>query len=474
MNKDLVIIILGRVLQTVIMLASIRLLTTYLSPKEVGNYYSILSILTFFNLVLLNPPGMYFSRNLLKWKISGDLFNVLSVFIIWMLFVSILSVPISIYFYNVLEYNQRFDLNLFLIYMFFAIFISTIHRNVLYGTNTLGFRKEFVYYLLITLITGLLFSIYIVLYHNDSALGWLIGIVISEFLILPIIFNFFLQKNRLDFRKIRTFFSKKRIKILLSFTIPIGVTTFLMWGQIAAYRFIIDYKYSVEVLAYIAVGISVSSAVFTSIESISMQYFNPIFLKKILNATKKERTIAWNNIAKQVVPIYILTVFFTISMAEVLINILVDNKFHDSYIYTMIGVGIDFFRVMSNLLNNVAQSEYKTKSTVKPYLVGFIVSLGLLSSMDFNTNYSMIPIVLVTAYFLVYVYMYTIMKKILDIKYDIEIVKIIFLSLPFSSIYFIDIPMTDIVFNLAVLFIFGVYFLFVLWLLHKNHLKGNR
>jgi O-antigen/teichoic acid export membrane protein len=244
-----------------------------------------------------------------------------------------------------------------------------------------------------------------------------------------------------------------------------------MWGQNTAYRFIVDYQYSAEVLGYIGVGLGVSSAVFGSIESISMQYFNPIFLKNILDATKERRAKAWNEIAKQIVPIYILAVFFTISMSEVLINILVDKKFHDSYIYTMIGVGIEFFRVMTNLLNNVSQSEYKTTQTIKPYLVGFIVSLGTIYLVDFGTKYYMIPTVLAFAYFCVYVYMYTNMKKLLNIKYDVKILKILLLSIPFFSIYFISIKDFSIISNLVLISIFGLYFLFTIGLLHKNAIQ---
>ena len=90
---------------------------------------------------------------------------------------------------------------------------------------------------------------------------------------------------------------------------PIGLTTFLMWGQNTAYRFIVDYQYSAEVLGFLAVGLGVASAVFSSIESISMQYFNPIFLKDILDATKEQRAKAWNNMARRIVPIYISFIF---------------------------------------------------------------------------------------------------------------------------------------------------------------------
>jgi O-antigen/teichoic acid export membrane protein len=339
------------------------------------------------------------------------------------------------------------------------------------GSNTLGYRKEFVIYMISTLILGLVCSVSIVYFYYNYAVGWLIGIVISEFLMLYIIFHFFIQKNRLDIEKIKITLTKERIEKILVYAIPIGITTFLMWGQNTAYRFIVDYQYSAEVLGYIAVGLGVSSAVFGAIESISMQYFSPIFLKKILNATKEQRTEAWNEIARQIVPIYILVAFFTISMSEVLINILVDKKFHDSYIYTMIGVGIEFFRVMTNLLNSVSQSEYKTTQTIKPYLVGFVVSLGTIYLIDFGTNYYMIPVVLVFAYFCVYIYMYFNMKKLLDIRYDIKILRILLLAIPFLSIYFINIDGFNIILNLVTISIFGIYFLFAMKFLYKQILK---
>jgi len=142
-------------------------------------------------------------------------------------------------------------------------------------------------------------------------------------------------------------------------------------------------------------------------------------------------------------------------------------------IYIMVGVGIEFFRVMTNLLNNVSQSEYRTTDTIKPYLVGFIISLGLLSSIDFGTNYFMIPLVLGLAYFLVFIYMYLNMKKMLDIKYDINIVKIILISLPFLMVYSVDLTDINLVLNLLVVSVFGLYFIFTVWLFHQHSLRGN-
>ena len=150
-------------------------------------------------------------------------------------------------------------------------------------------------------------------------------------------------------------------------------------------------------------------------------------------------------------------------MSEVLISLLAHNKFHESYVYIMFGVGIEFFRVMTNLLNNVSQSEYKTTETIKPYVIGFIVSLGALSIFDFGTNYFMIPLVLGVAYLLVFIYMYINMKKLLNIKYEFNIIKTILFSMPFFIIHLIN--YTDINFfqNVILAFIFGLYFLLMVW-----------
>jgi len=472
MTNDLKIIIIGRVLQIGITLLAMRLLTTFLTTEEVGNYYLILALISFFNLVLLNPPGMYFSRHLLEWQRSKQLLNALSIFIGWMLLVVIIGIGILFIVYHQFGYESKFEWSIFLVYILGSIMISTIHRNVLFGSNTLGYRKEFITYLLFTLILGLIFSSLIVRFYYPYALGWLLGVLLSELVLVYFIFTFFIQDNTLDIQKIKATLTKERLKKIVFFTFPIGITTFLMWGQTIAYRFLVDSYYSAEVLAYIAVGLGIAASVFGSVESIAQQYFNPIFLRNILDASQEKRANAWNDMARKIVPIYLFTAFFTFALAEVLINILVDHKFHDAYVYVMIGVMVEFFRVMSNLLNSVAQSEYRTTSTVKPYLVGFVISLGTLSSMDFSENYLMIPIVLGFAYLCVFIYMYVNMKQILEINYEVNWLKICFLSLPFGIIYFINLEQSGLWLNLVILAGFGLYYLFAIWFTMKKTDKG--
>jgi len=470
LNKDFLIILSGRLLQVLISLIAIRALTTLLSVEEVGNYYILLAILAFFNLVLLNPPGVFFARNLLHWNKSQNLLNALFVFALWILIVAIVSIPISKFLFVTLGYETKFDADLFLAYVFAAILVSTIHRNSMYGVNTLGHRKKFVIYLISTLLLGLTLSVSIAYLYYDLALGWLIGGVLSELLTVFVIIKFFIHNSQLSVKKVRKTLNEDKIKKILIFCLPIGLTTFLMWGQNTAYRFIVDYSYSAEVLGYLSIGLGISSAIFASLESILMQYFNPIFLKNILDSSRNERALAWNNIAKQVVPIYIVTTFFVIAMSEVLINLLADEKFLESYVYIMIGALIEFFRVMTSLLINVSQSEYKTTGTVAPYTIGFLVSIVTLSLFDFGSNVFMIPIVLSFAYFMVFVLMYKNMKKVLDIKYDFDFFKLVLFSIPFFVIYLVDYNKVSLLSNLAMIILFGLYYLYLIWQISIKHL----
>ena len=468
MNKDLIIIILGRIVQILITLASIRLLTSLLNPDEVGNYYLALSILAFFNLVLLNPPGIYFSRHLLEWQRSKNLFNAIFIFILWMLIVAVISVLAIAILFDMTNYIEKFNFELFMSFIVFGIIISTTHRNLIYGLNTIGFRKEFVMFLVITLMLGVILSSTLVYFHESTSLYWLYGVIFSEVLMLFFAFKFFTRGNVLDLKKIKITITKKRLKKILIFTTPIGITTFLMWGQTMSYRFIVDYRYSSEVLGYIAIGLGVSSAVFGSLEAILMQYFNPIFLKDILNVSKPQRAKAWNKMASQVIPIYILALVFTIMMSKELISILADPKFHDSYIYAMVGASTEFFRVISNLLNNVSQSEYKTHYTIIPYAIGFLVTLFTLTIFDFRNNFVMVPIVLSFSYFFVCVVMYVQMKKLLNIKLNVNFLKVSAFSIPFGLILLF--PVSSSIFSsLAYLALFGGYFLVSIWILTKKN-----
>lgn len=62
------IVVWGRGLQILLGLAGLRALSSLLPQQELGYYYVITAIVSWFTLVLLNPVGMYAYRKANFWR----------------------------------------------------------------------------------------------------------------------------------------------------------------------------------------------------------------------------------------------------------------------------------------------------------------------------------------------------------------------------------------------------------------------
>ena len=155
-NKDITILIIGKILQVIIALASIRILTEVLSEQEVGNYYLLLTVLAFFNFSFLNPLGQYYGRYLIKWKDGKNLFNATRVLLVLRTSGILLALFVSYGVYQVFEYDRYYTLNEFLLFIFISL-TAGIHGVLLSAINVLGSRIKFVTYTILSLFFGLLF-----------------------------------------------------------------------------------------------------------------------------------------------------------------------------------------------------------------------------------------------------------------------------------------------------------------------------
>ncbi|MBK9322237.1 MAG: hypothetical protein IPM97_04680 [Bdellovibrionaceae bacterium] len=76
--------------------------------------------------------------------------------------------------------------------------------------------------------------------------------------------------------------------------------------------------------------------------------------------------------------VYIPTMIFVAVGAQFLLRILVSSHFEDSLTVVAWGAAIEFFRMTTNLIYAVSQSEMKTRATIFPYGLGAgVVVLGL-------------------------------------------------------------------------------------------------
>lgn len=89
MNSDLLVVLTGRVIQIVTTVVSLRLLTTQLTPGEMGKYSLITSTTALFALIFITPVGMYINRKLNQWYDEALLWNKLIYGLYYLLAVTI-------------------------------------------------------------------------------------------------------------------------------------------------------------------------------------------------------------------------------------------------------------------------------------------------------------------------------------------------------------------------------------------------
>lgn len=467
--RDFIVLTLGKALQIFLGLISLRLITEMLSEEQVGIYYILLTVVSLLAFGLFNPLGQFYGRHLINWQEKSYLKTATNT----MLLLRGLTIPfalcLAIVVFYLFSYEKYFSIFEYSAFIFVSL-VALIHGVLLSATNILISRVKFTVFSVLTLLTGLVFSVFFI-QLKPTAMVWIYGLAVSQ-----IIFSVFLYKtitfNQVfSFSKMKKSFNRKYIKSVFFFILPVTITLYLQWGQKASFRLIVEDLYSAQLLGFIAVGMALSGAIFSAVENLSTQFYMPIYLKKVSSSDHFRRSEIWNDLAAILLPIYVAILIYVITLAPYISKLLVSEKFQNAYIYTMIGACIEFLKVLTNLVYLVSQSEIKTKNTIAPYLVGFLVMVAGLYSFDISSFPWMVPVILLFSYLIAFFIMYHNMKKLLSIKFEIfKSLKTIFIMMPLLLIFFVDIGPT-IINSILFCFFSGIYLVISQYFSLKNEVK---
>lgn len=473
-KSDFLIILIGKLFQVILMILAIRISTALLEPKEMGNIYIFTTIYTFFVLSLISPFGQYINRHTHQWYETKSLLDNLGIYILYLMGISIFSVLIGFLLYS-FGVSQDIELLFFLSILFLFILFMTLNQTILPLLNMLHYRLSFTILTVSTALGIIIFGYLFVKILGNSAQNWLLGMVVSNTLFF--IIGFFILKNRLN-EKFHGFlysikkFRKEKIKSILVFVVPLSVATLFMWLQNSGYRILIEQNIGLEFLGFLGVGLAISGQIASTIESIVMQYFHPIYYQQITNATLDDRKRAIESFINKVLPIYFMLAIFLTFLAKYVVEILVDEKYYGVYVFTTFGIWIEFFRMSSNLFGNISQSEMNTKKFMRPYIMGSIVTILLVCFSSLNVKYEFyLPIALLIGGLFTMLVMYVSMNKLINFKINFRLIFLSFLvSTPYISIYFLKFEST-LPLNLLIVGSFGLYFLGTIYFIYKKGLS---
>ncbi len=368
MNTSLYYLLAGRLFQLFYSLITIKVVTYFLSQGEVGHYYVILSITSWFSYVLINPVGTYYNRHYHEWKNNHWLKASFRSLNFYFLGVALLSFPVLFfarYFFSVAANISIYALmSLAALHVFVGSWFFTLCPTL----NLFGRTRVFVGLTALAQFVGLLSSLAFIFFASKTALSWFLGALLGQAVAAICALSFYKKHFFLaeEARGMETFFNKK----LLQFSLPVLFITLFLWFQMQGYRLVVEPLLGAEFLAYIGVALGLATSASGVIEAIVGQYLQPDFYREVNTEDSKQRQFAWEKMWKKSFVVYFFSMTFVAAAASLWLRLLTNPTYASAANLLRWGAAIELVRMLTSVLYLVSHSEKQTSKSVIPYFLG--------------------------------------------------------------------------------------------------------
>jgi len=372
------LILFGRIAQAILGLVALRVMTSMLSPEDVGRWSLMLAITSFFVFGLVNPVGMFINRRLHVWVEHGRSQQYLMYYIIYLLLISVLAGGLIygvIFFY---DFVPGMSTTWILGLVMGAIVFSTLNQTFIPSLNLLGYRGWFVILTLGSVSLALLMSVGFSYWWGGTAQMWLAGQLSGQFFFAVIGGGIFFHYVRLQRKEVVApevlSLNYKKVWGLFSFSWPLTIAVLLTWVQSQSYRFVTQDLIGLDELGLFVMGYGLSASLLGLAESVLSSYFIPNFYKRVSNSSDAEKARAWFNYARAVMPTVLIMMAFVLSTSDELTHILLDEKFGHAAQYVLWGVLAEATRVIVGVYALLAHAAMNTKKLMFPNILGAVSS----------------------------------------------------------------------------------------------------
>jgi len=372
------LIIFGRIAQAVFALLALRIVTTILSPEEMGRWSLLLAVTSFFVLGLVNPIGMFINRRLHTWVETGKINQYMKYYVMYLIGISILA-AIFLYGFNLFYVAvPGMPLPWVIALVVSAIIFATLNQTYTPSLNMLGHRGWFVLLTLVTVVVGLLLSVLLVYWLNAEAELWQAGQLLAQAVMALvggiIFFRFTKQQRKIDSSRESMAVNHTKVMLVFAFCWPLAISVLLTWVQGQSYRFLVQDMIGLEALGLFVVGYGVSASLIGVYESIISTYFIPMFYKRTASEDKQEQAQAWHVYASAMFSSLLVTVAVIIAVSEEFAYVLLDEKFFQASQYIMWGAFAEAARVIVGAYALLAHAGMDTKKLIFPNILAAIAA----------------------------------------------------------------------------------------------------
>lgn len=370
-------ILFGRLGQVVVLLMASKLATTYLSPSDVGAMSLLLTLISGFALLLINPVGMYVSRRLHSWVRTGNAPLYFLQYGVYLLLAGLLASFATVLLQTNFNVVPGISLPWVLTILNLSLFFNTANQTFIPSLNLLSFRGWFVILTLATSLLSLLLSVFITRSHIPRAEYWQLGQVLGQAVVAVLAGIVFFRLIRATaFGRGTLLPSRRSVVTLLSFAWPLLVAVSLQWVQTQSYRFFMGRSLGLHALGLFVAGYGISTAIISSFESLFATYLLPGFYHKISTDDPAQQDRAWQTYARAFFPALLLTLVYITVFPRELSRLLLGSQFQGAYPYVVWGALAEAGRVAISTYAHMAHARMQTTLLVLPSGVGALTALA--------------------------------------------------------------------------------------------------
>ncbi|MBK9308915.1 MAG: hypothetical protein IPM58_17905 [Nitrospira sp.] len=373
--RDIMILGLGRGLQVLAGLITIRTATTMLSPGEVGSMNQLMSLAILGTSALLMPVTAYIGRGCLEWMDAGILCRRLGSYLLIILAVALLSGSMA----WAIQTQLMVVSGMAPVWVAGLVVLFTIgfalHTMGSSGLNLIGHRFLYILFVNLAAWGGLLLAMWWSRQEPSPEI-WLLGIFCGFLLssLSYVILDRYAREHVLPGRPHLPGVLPFDWSTLLVFVAPQAVAFLFFWVQTQSYRFVLSWVADITTVGLFAAGYMICSVPMQTFENLFNEFYSPTLFRALKGQDREGMARAWNDYAAAYIPAVILFGAFLIGNATFLVKLLLGEQFQAIASILVWPALTETFRAISSTLHHLGLAKVDMTVNVLPVALGALVA----------------------------------------------------------------------------------------------------
>lgn len=376
--RDIIVLSLGRSLQVLAGLLTIKTATTVLTPGEVGSMNQLMSLAIIGTSALLMPMTAYIGRGCLEWMDAGVLSRRLSYYLMIIVAVALgcgstvwaVQTQLKI----VSGMAPAWAAGLVALYTIgFAL-----HTMGSSGLNLIGHRFLYILFMNVAAWGGLLLAVWWSKQEASPEI-WLLG-TFCGFLLSSVSYVILDRYARATV-PVNTSFTVAVLpfnwQTVVLFVGPQAIAFLFFWIQTQSYRFVLSWVADITTVGLFAAGYMICSVPMQTFESLFNEFYSPTLFRALKGQDREGMARAWNDYAAAYIPAIILFGAFLIGNATFMVKLLLGEQFQAIASILVWPALTETFRAISSTLHHLGLAKVDMTVNIVPLALGAFVAPAL-------------------------------------------------------------------------------------------------